>query len=334
MAAKKQNEQQELEELIDVGDADEEEVEIELRSDKDENPNIADTLETIEEHEEEIEEPEEDTRTPEQKLAAFLDANPDVSEYRAQDIQGRIKDLTWKQKEAERQQQAAIEYAQNVQKENAELKSKQQHQDGVFINEHKGRLEAQLGVAKKQLREAHEAGDPDLIAEAQTLLSKTAAELTQAEQTETRFQRFVQTQPEETITPYQPQPSPEARPQVDPKAQAWAQRNEWFGEDETMTQAALSIHQQLIQESYMPTGDGYYAELDNRMRKNFPDKFQKPAERTNNEIHGNQVVTPPSRSVSRKPRGKHNVRLTPSQVAIAKKLGVPLEEYAKYVPPQ
>lgn len=339
MAGKKQTEQQEIdEELIDIGDEDEVEVDVSL---DDANPNVADTLQAADQAEDHGEEPdeiesedEEDKRSPEEKLKAFLDANPDVSDLRSKDIKGRIDKLTWEAKEAQRQLDAATEFARGVQRENVELKSKQQHQDGVFINEHKARLEAQVSTAKKQLKEALEAGDPELIADAQTLIARTTAELTQAEQTETRFERFVRSKPEEKFVPYEP-PAPEGgpapQPQVDPKAQAWAEKNAWFGEDEDMTQAALNIHQKLVmEEGYIPTGNGYYAELDARMRRNFPDKFETPRATA---MQGEQMVTAPSRTASnRNPRGKRNVRLTPSQVAIAKKLGVPLEEYAKYVP--
>jgi hypothetical protein len=330
MAQAKKTEQQEIEEeLIDIGDEEEEEVDIEF--DEKENPNIVDQLQAVPE-EGEQEESEQDERSAEEKLNEFLEAHPDVSDLRSKDIKGRIDKLTWQMKEAERQRDAATQYAQNVQKENLSLKSRQQHQDGVFINEHKARLEAQLATAKEQLKDAHEAGDTDLIADAQTLLSKTVAELSQAEQTETRFQRYVQSTPppEQDVQPYYPPQSQAPAPQVDPKAEAWAKRNEWFGEDEEMTQAALSIHETLVtQEGYIPTGNGYYAELDSRMRKNYPNYF---SEKSKPELQGNQMVTPPSSaSSSRTPRGKRNVRLTPSQVAIAKKLGVPLEEYAKYV---
>jgi len=327
----------EAEDLIDVGDEDESAVDITLEDDV--NPNISDQLQTTAEAPEtddfdSDDEEEKVELSPEEILEAFLKDHPEVRELRSKDIKGRIDRLTYQQKEAERREQAAIEYARNVQKENAELKSKQQHQDGVFINEHKARLEAQLATAKEQYKDAQEAGDPELLAEANVLLARTSAELAQAEQTETRFQRFIRSSkpPEETLVPYAPEPSPNQRPPVDAKAEAWAKRNEWFGEDEEMTQAALSIHNQLVtQEGYIPTGNGYYAELDSRLRRNFPDKFEKPATSTA-APQGQQVVTPPSSTSNmRNPRGKRNIRLTPSQVSIAKKLGVPLEEYAKYV---
>ena len=319
--------------LIDVGDEDEKEIEILLDNDDDTNPNIVDQLEATPTEEEET--PPEDTRTPEEKLSAFLADNEDVSEFRDKDIKGRINKLTYEKNEATRREQAATDYARGVQTENAELKTKQQHQDGVFISEHKSRLEAQLDTAKNQYREAHESGDSGLIADANALIGRTSAELAQAEQTETRFSRFVKANPspDTDVTPWQPPPEPNAPPAQavpDLKAEAWAERNKWFGEDEEMTKAALSIHNVLIsQEGYMPTANGYYAELDSRLRKNYPDNF-KTAEKP--ELNGQQVVTPGNNATAAlTPRGQKRVRLSASQVAIAKKLGLTVEQYAKYV---
>jgi hypothetical protein len=321
--------------LIDVGDEDEVETEI-LLDDENENPNVSDQLEASSEVEDDDDGgSEKDERTPEQKLNEFLDANPDVSELRSTDIKGRIGKLTYEKNEAERQREAAVEFARAIQIENANLKTKQQHQDGVFINEHKARLETQLDVAKKAYQEAHEEGDAGLIAEANALIARATAELAQAEQTETRFSRFVKSNrpPSEEVIPYEPPSDPNAQPAqpaVSPKAEAWAERNSWFGEDEEMTNAALNIHKSLVtQEGYLPSGDGYYNELDLRMRKNYPERF-KTVEKP--ELNAQQTVTPTGggNSTPRK-RGKRRIHLTPSQVAVAKKLGVPLEEYAKYV---
>jgi len=330
--------QEDDENLVDVGDEDEVETEVLLET-EDENPNVVDQLEAVPaEDEEDEEELKPDTRTPEEKMKDYLEGDDELKEYYSKEVNKRIGKMTYDLREMERQRDSATEYARNVQTENAELKTKQQHQDGVFINEHKGRLEAQLEAAKKSYQEAHEAGDPSLIADANALIARTSAELSQAEQTETRFERFVKTNktPQEELVPYQVPPDPNApaaKPQVDPKAEAWAERNSWFGEDENLTQAALSIHNTLVtQEGYLPTGNGYYAELDNRLRKNFPDKFNGGEKPEPPEVHGQQVVTPSSTATSAaKPRGKKSVRLSPSEVAVAKKLGVPLEEYAKYV---
>ena len=330
------------EDLIDVGDADENAVDVEL-TDEDDNPNIADQLAATEDDDLDTkagdDEPPKDTRTPEQKMQDYLEGDADLKDYYSKEVNKRIGKMTYDVREAERQREAAIAYAQGVQTENVALKSKQQHQDGVFINEHKSRLETQLDAAKAQYAQAHEAGDPSLIADANALIARTSAELAQAEQTETRFTRFVKNNPAptETVVPYQPPPDPRApapqTAQPDAKAQAWAEKNTWFGEDEEMTNGALNIHNTLINgEGYLATGNGYYAELDARLRKNFPDKFESAPVADAPGLSGQQVVTPSSSTtVNAKPRGKKNVRLSPSQVSIAKKLGLTLEQYAKYV---
>ena len=333
MAGKKEKE----EDLIDVGEENEKEVDV-VVEDEDENPNVVDQLEEAAEGDDEETPDEEvkDERTPEQKIHDYLESDPELKDHYSKSVQKRIDKLTYDWREAERREKAATEFAQNVQKENAELKAKQQQQDGVFINEHKNRLEAQLEGAKASYKEAVANGDPELIAEANALMSTTAAELAQAKQTETRYERFVKTtpSPEEEITPYQPEGAQPAQPQPDEKAEAWAQKNTWFGEDQEMTQAALNIHQRLVTEDgYLPTSNAYYSELDNRLRKNYPDYFkvETPTEDPPH-LQGEQVVTPPSTPTKRPgAKGKKNIRLTRSEVAIAKKLGVPLEEYAKYV---
>tara|TARA_R110002096_G_scaffold190674_3_gene371840 strand:- start:2470 stop:3444 length:975 start_codon:yes stop_codon:yes gene_type:complete len=321
------------EELVDVGDNDELEVDIELDDEESNitpvNPNIADQLAAPAEGE-----ADEDKRTPAEKLEAYMEADEDAAEY-GRDVRKRINKLTYEKHEAERREKAAIEYAQGVQGENTTLKSKQQHQDGVFLNEHKGRVTAQLEQAKQQYKEAHQSGDIDLITEANQNIAQYAAELTQADQTEARFKRTV-SRPQAAPEPaYQPAPSAgyqeQAPRQIDAKAESWATKNEWFGNDSDMTDAAMQIHTSLVtQEGFLPTGDAYYTELDTRMRKNFPSKFgTTPKPRMGN---GQPAVTPGGggNPPARKP-GKKNVRLSASQVAIAKKLGVPLEEYAKYV---
>jgi len=323
------------EELIDVGEDDEVAVDVELEaSDQEagvtavENPNIADQLNTTAESNE----AENDERTPQEKLQAYLEADESAAQY-SRDVQKRINKLTYDKHEAERREKAATDYAQGVQKENLDLKSKQQHQDGVFINEHKSRVQAQLDHAKRQYKEAYELGDAELIADANQNIAQFASELTQAEQTETRFKRHIEHTPDpsQNVMPYQPEASPQYQaptsPQIDPKAEKWATHNTWFGEDEDMTNAAMEIHQSLVMnEGYLATGDAYYTELDSRMRKNFPSKFQKP------RMQGQSHVAPANNTpAGSRPNGKGKVRLSQSQVAIAKKLGVPLAEYAKYV---
>lgn len=307
-------------------------LELEPNEPVNDNPNVDDQLATA---------PSDDgdtsaKLTAKERLAKFLDEDEGAKEY-SDGVQKRIDKLTYNWRESERREQTAIQYAQNVHQENEGLKAQRQQQDGVFINEYKGRVEAEVDTAKRQYREAFDTGDSELIAEANANLSKRSAELNSAEQTENRFKRNSQRQaPQQQYAPQQPQQQyapqqqqyapqqPAAEP--DAKATAWAEKNKWFGEDKIMTNAAMSIHSDLVtEEGFATESDGYYAELNKRIRKNFPHKFQTPKQT------GDQVVAPGGTQAGNPSRGKRTVKLSPSQVNIAKRLGVPLEEYAKYV---
>lgn len=288
------------------------------------NPNVADQLENVAEG-------EGDERSDEEKLQAYLDADESAAAY-SKDVQKRIKKLTYDRHEAVRREQAAVEYAQGVQKENAKLQNKQQHQDGVFINEHKGRIEAQLNTAKQQYKEAYQSEDADLIAEANQNVARASAELTQAEQTEVRFKRHIESKPAPDLNPppYQPPPAAGTNsnvPTPDPKAEAWAERNAWFGSNTEMTEGAMAIHDTMTSsEGYLATSDAYYTELDSRMHKNFPQGFVKPKISGEQSVAGGRGAPATARH-----KGAKIVNLTPSQVNIARKLGLTLEQYAKYV---
>lgn len=272
----------------------------------------------------------------EEKVRQYLESDKELKEY-GEDVQRRINKLTYNWRESERREQAALDYAQKVHQENLSLRDQQMQQDGVVLDEHKTRLEAQLETAKRQLKEAYETQDAGLIAEANQNIAQYAADLRSAEHTEHRFKRNQQKQQQQPqpygqqqYPPpnYRPQHYPQQQqqmPQPDEKAEKWATRNKWFGEDRVMTNAAMTIHQELINEGYAPESDTYYTTLDNRLRENFPHKFQpvKP--------HVDSNVTPTSNSNPSRKSNKRNVKLTASQVNIAKRLGVPLEEYAKYV---
>ena len=316
--------------LQQVEDDDDRDVEIELddAGNDDFNPNIADQLDNAPN-----DNPIEDKRTAEERILAFLEEDEELKEY-GDGVQKRINKLTYNWREAERREQAAIAYAEGVKREIEQLRVRQQESDGVFINEYKGRVEAQLAQAKQNLKAAYEAGDAELIAEANTNIARFSAELANAEQTESRYRRRAQQAPQQFTQPNPQQfarPNPQfARPQQpprpDPKAETWAERNTWFGEDRVMTDAALSIHRELVtEEGYTPDSDEYYAEVDKRIRRNFPHKFQQPAK----PQQASSVTPSASNAVAK--RGKRNVKLSASQVAMAKRLGVSLEEYAKYV---
>jgi hypothetical protein len=242
-------------------------------------------------------------------------------------VQSRIDKLTKKVREAERREQAATEYARNVYHENKSLQHKAQSLDDGYVNQYENRVTAELDTVKKQLKQAVESGDVDKQVEANQHLARLSVEAERVRTTQEKKERLkkqreeeVDREPQQYQQQYVPPQMPP--PQPDPKAESWAEKNEWFGKDEPMTLTSFSIHRNLVEEGFDPQSDMYYSEVDKRMRDNFPHKF------------GQQVS--PAQTVASANRGgpirrKGTVRLTPSQVAISKKLGVPLSEYAKYV---
>jgi len=238
-------------------------------------------------------------------------------------VQTRIDKLTKRFREEERQKQTAIQYAEGVRKENDSLKQRLDSLDKGYQQQFSDRVESQLDTAKRLLKEAHEGGDVDKIVEAQEALSN----LTYEKGTLARAQREVPERQQEPEQVSQPQAPP--RPPPDPKAESWASDNNWFGQDEVMTYAAFGVHRRLVEdEGFDPSSDAYYSELDNRMRSEFPHKFDRKTKSNG----GSRKVASAEASASRnRSSGRRSVRLTPSQVAIAKRLNVPLEEYAKYV---
>ncbi len=246
-------------------------------------------------------------------------------------VQSRIDKLTKKLRESERREQAAIEFAQGLQHESTKLKQKTQLLDTGYVNEFASRVEAQTAEAKKQLKDAMDTGDIDAQVEAQQKIARLAVDADRAKKSLDQRERLKKEMEARGVDPNQPQmptqqpqpaPQPEAPP--DPKAEAWAEKNDWFGSDEPMTLTSFSIHRKLVEEGFDTKSDEYYSEIDKRMKDTFPHKF------------GEQVSTPTQTVASanrstQSARRKGTVRLTPSQVAIAKKLGVPLSEYAKYV---
>ena len=211
--------------------------------------------------------------------------------------------------------------------ENKQLKNRMQNLDKGYLSEYGGRVEAQMDAAKRVFKEAHETGDADKMVEAQEAMSKIAIEQERLRIAKERSDK-TEVAREETMTPApaSQQEKPAAKP--DPKAQSWAEKNTWFGADEVMTYAAFGIHQKMVeQEGFDPTSDDYYSEVDRRMRVEFPHKFQ-----TANKTGGAQVASAgASASRSTAKQGRKSVKLSPSQISMAKRLNVPLEEYAKYV---
>jgi len=238
--------------------------------------------------------------------------------------QKRIDRLTKKMREAERQREEAITYAQKVQAESTELRNRMNTLDTNYVTEYSTRVESQMTAAEQDMAKAMEVGDTNAVVEAQRKITALAIEndrAQQAKQQQERLAKQVQEQPQ----PQQQQQVQQPARKPSPKAEQWASKNNWFGQDEAMTYAAFGIHKKLIEEEgFDPNSDEYYTELDRRVQTEFPHKFNGGSRRPA------QTVASVSRTTSGRSSNK-KVRLTPSQVAIAKKLGVPLEEYAKYV---
>jgi hypothetical protein len=239
--------------------------------------------------------------------------------------QKRIDRLTKKMREAERREQEAINYAQAVQNEAQTLKQRMNSMDNNYVNEYTSRVATQIEQAEKELATAIEFGDSKKVVEAQRELTSLSIQADRAQQAKVQQDRYLKQQ--EAAAQHQSrQPMPAQQPRrPDPKAEQWALKNSWFGQDEAMTYAAFGIHKKLVEdEGFDPQSDDYYNELDRRVS----DKFGNGGKAANKRTA--QTVVGASRT-SNTGRSGRKVRLTPSQVAIAKKLGVPLEEYAKYV---
>ena len=267
-----------------------------------------------------------DTEIEVETEAADSDSDASDDQFRkAEDAtQKRINRLTKKMRDAERQREEALRYAQEVQNEAQALKSRLNNLDTSYVQEYTTRVSTQIAQAEAELSRAIDMGDSKATVEAQRKLTALAIQADRAEQAKQQQHRYLQQQAAaQQHQVRQPMPAQQPR-RPDPKAEQWALRNSWFGQDEAMTYAAFGIHKKLIEdEGFDPQSDEYYNELDRRIASRFGNQ-QKPANRPAQTVAGASRATATGRS------GK-KVRLTPSQVAIAKKLGVPLEEYAKYV---
>ena len=273
-----------------------------------------------------VEEPQENVDTPVEEKAGTADDEFQEAENKTQK---RINRLTKKMREAEKNAEEALNFAKQKDQENKNLAQKLNQMDTNYVDQYSGRVESQMAQVEANLRAAMEIGDTEAAVKAQKEMATLAVEADRAEQAK-RAQERKSSQNQAPQAQAQPQPQPQAQaPQPpDPKAQAWAERNNWFGNDSAMTYAAFGIHKELVEsEGIDPKTDEYYNELDKRMGEEFPHKFSNGAQ-SKKPVQNDASA---SRSNSGRSSGKKQVRLTQRQVAIAKKLGVPLEEYAKYV---
>ena len=281
------------------------------------------------EQEEEQLEMEMDTEVEVEAPEESVEVVEDDQFQKAQDsTKKRIDRLTKKMREAERREQEAINYAKQVQAESNQLKQRFSNLDNNYVNEYSTRVQTQMEQVEKELARAMEIGDTAAAVDANKRMIALAQESERASQAkiaQERNKRQAEMQRQQQAQQQQQQPRQQEIRRPDPKAEEWAQRNDWFGQDEAKTFAAFGIHKKLVEdEGFDPTSDEYYTELDRRITDTFGGNAKNASKRPA------QTVAGVSRSNSGRSSGK-KVRLTPSQVAIAKKLGVPLEEYAKYV---
>ena len=258
------------------------------------------------------------------KLEDASSKNEDELEDYSEKVQKRIGNLTRRLREAERGQESAYEYAKRIREENKALKNKTSYLDKSYLEEAETRLKSQKAQAIAALKNAHEVSDFDKVAKAQDILAKIAVE----ENKVVSSKQQLTTTPVDENDGFDQAFQPQYTPEPDPKSEQWAEGNKWFGEDETMTLAAFNIHRKLVEEENIdPTSDEYYTEIDRRMREEFPHKFSE----------GKEVKSKPQQKVASagradgKTSSKKQIRLSPSEVQMAKRLNVPLEEYAKYV---
>jgi len=297
------------------------EIELETQTQEENNEIVQDSMES----QDSVTKPDEQSNV---QAAETKDQEPENKEEEkkqelddySEGVKRRIGKLTKKMREHERREEAAIEYAKRVQQEHEALKARLSKLDTGYVSEMENRIKSSMEAAVAKLSRAREEGDIKAEVAAQTEISKLGYE--EARLADLKIRQEVK---EEKPTLTQPRVQQEQPISPDPKAQSWAETNEWFGKDDAMTYTAISLHKKLTdEEGFDPQSDEYYEEINKRIRLEFPHKFAKVEAPTTNKP--TQVVASANRS-SRP--GRKTVRLTSSQVAIAKKLGVPLEEYAK-----
>jgi len=261
---------------------------------------------------------EEETRTNVQ------DNDDDELDQYSENVQKRIRKLTAARRQAEEEAAAAVQYIQQVQAQNEEYKKRLSTVNTGYMSEYEGRISSQEAQAKRALAEAYEAGDYDRVADAQSAIAQIAIEKERLRVQKSKSQAETaqaQAQPQQQYQ--QPQPRQQQR---DPKLESWLGKNQWFGQDKVMTGVARTIHETLVaEEGFDPTSDEYYAEIDKRMRREMPQRFQGDKKNV-------QSVTPAgSGNRSLKSGRKKQVELNPGQVRLAERLGVPLDKYAAQV---
>jgi hypothetical protein len=311
-------ENEKTENLVDVGEADQQETEVNL-DDKGEPEKVETVKEEIE-----VEQVPED-KSFENERETKLEENKDELKEYSDGVQKRIAKLTRKMREAERQKEEAVAYAQSIKYKNDEMEGRISKMDTSYVSEFESRVKTGLAAAKLALKNAIESQDVEAQIAAQQQLAALTMDEARVNSLKVANENKPQPQQREVnITPQQRAP----QQQSDPRAEDWASKNSWFGNDSAMTYTAFDIHKTLVEkEGFDPQSNDYYAEVDKRIRLEFPHKFDKVGDTSTERAKPAQNVASARRSAST--GRKKTVRLTPSQVAIAKRLGVPLEAYAK-----
>ena len=252
------------------------------------------------------------------------DNRKEVEEY-SESVKKRIAKLTKRMREAERQKEEALRYADSVKKERDQFKTTADSLDKNYVAEMEGRITSSIAAAQEKLRAARQAEDPKAETEALAAISQLGYEQGKLAELKTQHQMQETATKEQPVEQTNQQPQRQTQTPPDPKAEEWAENNKWFGTDSAMTYTAFDLHRKLTEEEGIdPRSDEYYTEIDKRIRLEFPHKF---------DTSKDKPVSKPTQTVASATRStktnRKSVRLTSSQVAIAKKLGVPLEEYAK-----
>jgi len=290
-------------------------------------------VETVETKEEDSS-PAPQAEEPREEKAEGSDAQPEAKpeekkeelETYSKDVQRRIAKLTKKWREAERQKDEALSFAKNQKDQKEKLQKRYSKVEQAGVKDREQRITSGLQAAAAKLAAAKEAGDLAAEVDANKEIARLGYEEARLNEAKAAYEDMAKAEPKEMEIP---KVSPQQTPQADPKAEAWGAKNRWFGTDTAMTYTAFDLHKKLVdQEGFDPASDEYYTEIDKRIRLEFPNKFDTTDDKVqNNTAKPTQIVASAKRSVNKS--GRKTVRLTPSQVAIAKKLGVPLEDYAK-----
>ena len=294
-------------------------------------------VETVETKEEDSS-PAPQAEEPREEKAEGSDAKPEAKqeekpvekkeelETYSKDVQRRIAKLTKKWREAERQREEALAFAKNQKDQKEKLQKKYSKVEQAGVKDREARITSGLQAAAARLAAAKEAGDLAAEVEANKEIARLGYEEARLNEAKAAYEDMAKTEPKEQEIP---RVTPQQTAQPDPKAESWGARNKWFGTDTAMTYTAFDLHKTLVeQEGFDPQTDEYYSEIDKRIRVAFPNKFDTTGDKVQNDTtKPTQIVAAAKRSVNKS--GRKTVRLTPSQVAIAKKLGVPLEDYAK-----